>query len=47
MTLHITFDAQAPLSQVHIWAEEIKRALRRAYPYLDTVTIHTEPPEVE
>ncbi|GHO44796.1 cation diffusion facilitator family transporter [Ktedonospora formicarum] len=45
VTLHITFDALAPLSQVHIWAEEIKRALRRAHPYLDTVTIHTEPPE--
>ena len=45
LVLHTIFDAQAPLSQVHVEAEEIKRALRRAYPYLNSVTIHTEPPE--
>jgi cation diffusion facilitator family transporter len=45
LVLHATFDAQAHLSQVHIWAEEIKRALRQAYPQLESVTIHTEPPE--
>jgi cation diffusion facilitator family transporter len=45
LVLHTTFDAQAPLSQVHIWAEEIKRTLRQEYPNLDTVVIHTEPPE--
>ncbi|HLX40895.1 MAG TPA: cation transporter dimerization domain-containing protein [Ktedonobacteraceae bacterium] len=39
------FDAHAPLSQVHITAEEIKRALRQEYPRLDSVVIHTEPPE--
>ena len=45
LVLHTIFDAHAPLSQVHIWAEEIKRALRQAYPNLDSVVIHTEPPE--
>ena len=45
LVLHTTFDAQAPLSQVHIWAEEIKRALRQDYPNLDAVVIHTEPLE--
>ena len=45
LVLHTTFDARAPLRQVHANAEEIKRALRRAYPKLSSVTIHTEPPE--
>ena len=45
LVLHTIFDAHAPLSQVHIWAEEIKRALRQAYPRLGSVVIHTEPPE--
>ena len=45
LVLHAFFDAHAPLSQVHVDAEEIKRALRRAYPNLNSVTIHTEPPE--
>lgn len=45
IVLHTIFDAHAQLSQVHIWAEEIKRALRRAYPNLGSVVIHTEPPE--
>ncbi len=45
LVLHTIFAAHAPLSQVHIWAEEIKRALRQAYPQLDSVIIHTEPPE--
>ena len=45
LVLHTIFDAQAPLSQVHITAEEIKHALRQAYPQLDSVIIHTEPPE--
>ncbi|GHO54164.1 cation diffusion facilitator family transporter [Ktedonobacter robiniae] len=45
VTLHLTCEAHTALSQVHTWAEETKRALRRAHPYLDTVTIHTEPPE--
>ncbi|HLG77409.1 MAG TPA: cation transporter dimerization domain-containing protein, partial [Ktedonobacteraceae bacterium] len=45
LVLHTVFDAHAPLSQVHVDAEEIKRALRRAYPNLNSVTIHTEPPE--
>ena len=45
LVLHTIFDAHAPLSQVHIVAEEIKRALRQTYPNLDSVVIHTEPPE--
>lgn len=45
LVLHTTFDAEAPLSQVHIQAEEIKRALRHVFPSLGSVVIHTEPPE--
>jgi len=45
LVLHTTFAAHAPLSQVHVLAEEIKRALRQAYPQLGSVVIHTEPPE--
>jgi cation diffusion facilitator family transporter len=45
LVFHTIFDAHAPLRQVHANAEEIKRALRRAYPHLSSVTIHTEPPE--
>jgi cation diffusion facilitator family transporter len=45
LVFHTIFDAHAPLSQVHVDAEEIKRALRQAYPNLSEVTIHTEPPE--
>jgi cation diffusion facilitator family transporter len=46
LVLHTIFDAHTPLSQVHVDAEEIKRALRMAYPNLGLVTIHTEPPDV-
>ncbi|GAC1393486.1 MAG: cation-efflux pump [Ktedonobacteraceae bacterium] len=46
LVLHTTFDAQVPLSEAHIQAEEIKRRLRHAYPHLDSVVIHTEPPEL-
>lgn len=45
LVLHTIFDAHAPLSQVHIWAEEIELTLRLAYPHLGSVVIHTEPPE--
>jgi len=45
LVLHTTFEGNTPLSRVHVEAEEIKRALRRAYPKLNSVTIHTEPPE--
>jgi divalent metal cation (Fe/Co/Zn/Cd) transporter len=45
LVLHTTFEGSTPLSRVHVEAEEIKRALRRAYPKLNSVTIHTEPPE--
>jgi divalent metal cation (Fe/Co/Zn/Cd) transporter len=45
LVLHTTFTGNTPLSQVHVEAEEIKRALRHAYPKLYSVTIHTEPPE--
>ncbi len=46
LVLHTTIDAQVPLSQAHIQAEEIKRRLRHEYPQLDSVVIHTEPPEM-
>ena len=45
VVLHTTFDAHAPISQVHILAEEIQRTLRQTYPHLASVVIHTEPPE--
>ena len=46
LVLHTTLDAHVPLSEAHIQAEEIKRRLRHAYPHLDSVVIHTEPPEL-
>lgn len=45
LVLHAIFDAHAPLSEVHVKAEAMKRALRQAYPSLDSVVIHTEPGE--
>jgi cation diffusion facilitator family transporter len=45
VVVHTTFAASAPLSQVHIQAEEIKRAFRQEYPKLGAITIHMEPPE--
>jgi len=45
VVVHTTFAASTPLSQVHVQAEEIKRAFRQAYPTLGAITIHTEPPE--
>ena len=45
VVVQTTFAASAPLSQVHVQAEEIKRAFRQAYPTLGAITIHTEPPE--
>jgi cation diffusion facilitator family transporter len=45
LVLHTTFDPHIPLSQAHISAEEIQRALRQEYPNLGSVVIHTEPPE--
>jgi cation diffusion facilitator family transporter len=45
LVLHITCAADTPLSQAHLRAEEIQRALRQAYPRLGSVVIHTEPPE--
>ena len=45
LVLHTTFDAHIPLSQAHIRAEEIKRALWQVYPNLGSIIIHTEPPE--
>ena len=45
LVLHTTFDPHIPLSQAHISAEEIQRALRQDYPNLGSVVIHTEPPE--
>jgi cation diffusion facilitator family transporter len=45
LIMHTFFDAQQPLSKVHISAEEIKRALRQKYPRLGSIAIHTEPSE--
>jgi cation diffusion facilitator family transporter len=45
LVLHTIFDPHIPLSQAHVQAEEIQRALRHAYPDLGSVVIHTEPPE--
>jgi len=44
VVVHTTFAANAPLSKVHIQAEEIKRKFRQAYPNIGVITIHTEPP---
>lgn len=44
LVLHLTSAAEAPLSQVHLQAEQIKRTLRDAYPVLEAITIHAEPP---
>jgi divalent metal cation (Fe/Co/Zn/Cd) transporter len=45
LVLHTIFDANEPLSEVHVAAEEIKRTLRLTYSQLGSVVIHTEPPE--
>ncbi|HEX6108046.1 MAG TPA: cation diffusion facilitator family transporter [Ktedonobacteraceae bacterium] len=45
LVLHTIFDPHIPLSQAHVQAEEIQRALRRKYPDFGSVIIHTEPPE--
>jgi cation diffusion facilitator family transporter len=47
VVVHTTFAADAPLSKVHIHAEEIKRMIRQAYPNVVAITIHTEPPGEE
>jgi cation diffusion facilitator family transporter len=43
LVLHLTFPPEVPIGQVHVWAEEIERTLRLAYPTLESVVIHTEP----
>jgi cation diffusion facilitator family transporter len=45
LVLHTIFDPHLPLTEAHVQAEEIQRALRHAYPDLGSVVIHTEPPE--
>jgi cation diffusion facilitator family transporter len=45
LVLHTIFDPHILLSQAHVQAEEIQRALRHVYPDLGSVVIHTEPPE--
>ena len=45
LVLHTIFDPHIPLSQAHVQAEEIQRALRQKYPDFGSVIIHTEPPE--
>lgn len=44
LILHVTVAAEAPLSQVHLQAEQVKRALRDVFPTVEAITIHTEPP---
>lgn len=45
LVLHTICEPHIPLSQAHLRAEEIQRALRLVYPGLGSVVIHTEPPE--
>jgi cation diffusion facilitator family transporter len=45
LVLHATFPATMNINQVHTQAEAMKRALREAYPDLEAITIHEEPPE--
>lgn len=45
LVLHVFCEPHMPLSQAHVQAEEIKRALRTTYPELGSVIVHTEPPE--
>lgn len=45
LVLHTICEPHIPLTQAHLRAEEIQRALRLAYPDLGSVVIHTEPPE--
>lgn len=47
VTFHLVFDPEMPVSQAHIKAEEMKRALRHHFPFLQTITLHMEPPEPE
>ncbi|MGH2479758.1 MAG: cation diffusion facilitator family transporter, partial [Ktedonobacteraceae bacterium] len=44
LVLHTLCEPHIPLSQAHLRAEEIQRALRQVYPDLGSVVIHTEPP---
>jgi len=43
LVLHTTYAAQASIVQAHLQAEELKRTLRRTYPTLEAITVHTEP----
>lgn len=45
LVLHLAFDPDAPISQVHVFAEEIERALRQECPQPASVVNHTEPTE--
>jgi divalent metal cation (Fe/Co/Zn/Cd) transporter len=45
LVLHLTCNGDEPLSQVHIRAEKVKRKLRSRFQQLDSIIIHTEPPE--
>ncbi|HEX9133420.1 MAG TPA: hypothetical protein VF844_14110, partial [Ktedonobacteraceae bacterium] len=45
LVLHTNFDPHIPLTQAHVQAEEIQRALLSWYPDLGSVVIQPEPPE--
>lgn len=45
VTLHVTLPAQLPLLQAHQVAEDAELLVRTEIPYVERVTIHTEPPE--
>lgn len=45
LALHVTLPAQTTVERAHITAEAAEILLRGAFPALQRVTIHTEPPE--
>ncbi len=43
LMLHLTFPAAMPIAEAHLRAEAVERALRQAFPALESVVLHTEP----
>ena len=43
MSFHLLIDADVSIAEVHIMAEEMENRLRREFPQLGRVVIHTEP----
>lgn len=43
LMLHLSFPAAMPIAEAHVRAEAIERALRQAFPALESVVLHTEP----